>query len=129
LLFEALATTLVTHMTVAAAARMDLVSLRRICIDETAAKRGHDYITIFVDIDTRRVVIVTDGRDADTIRQFAEHVDAHNSDASRFKEVCIDMSGPFIKGVKENLTEATITFDKFHVMQLMGRAVDDTRRV
>lgn len=38
------------------------------------------------------------------------------------------MSGSFIKGVTENLTEATITFDKFHVMQLMGRAVDDTRR-
>ena len=151
LLFEALAMTLVTHMPVAAAARlvgehdtrlwrvvfhyvgeavarMDLGALRRVCIDETAAKRGHDYISLFVDIDTRRVVFVTDGRDAGTIRQFADHVDAHNSDASRIKEVCIDMSGPFIKGVTENLTEAEITFDKFHVMQLIGRAVDDTRR-
>ncbi len=152
LLFEALAMTLVAHMPVAAAARlvgehdtrlwrivfhyvkaavarMDLADLRRVCIDETAAKRGHDYITLFVDIDQRRVAFVADGRDADTVRQFADHVDAHNSDASRIKEVCIDMSGAFIKGVTENLTEATITFDKFHVMQLMGRAVDDTRRV
>ncbi len=152
LLFEALAMTLITHMPVAAAARligehdtrlwrvvfhyvkaavarMDLGQLRRVCIDETAAKRGHDYISLFVDIDRRCVVFVADGRDADTVRQFADHVDAHNSDASRIKEVCIDMSGAFIKGVTENLTEATITFDKFHVMQLMGRAVDDTRRV
>ena len=151
LLFEALAMTLVAHMPVAAAARlvgehdtrlwrivfhyvkaavarMDLADLRRVCIDETAAKRGHDYITIFVDIDQRSVVFVADGRDADTVRQFTDHVDAHNSDASRIKEVCIDMSGAFIKGVTENLTEATITFDKFHVMQLMGRAVDDMRR-
>ena len=151
LLFEALAMTLVTHMPVAAAARlvgehdtrlwrivfhyvreavarMDLASLRRVCIDETAAKRGHDYITIFVDIDQRGVAFVADGRDAGTIRQFADHVDSHNSDASRIKEVCIDMSGAFIKGVTENLTEAEITFDKFHVMQLIGRAVDDTRR-
>jgi transposase len=147
LLFEALAMTLVTHMPVAAAARlvgehdtrlwrnvkaavarMDLAQLRRVCIDETAAKRGHDYISLFVDIDQRRVVFATDGRDADTVRQFADHVDAHNSDASRIKEVCIDMSGAFIKGVTENLTEAEITFDKFHVMKLLGDAVDKTRR-
>lgn len=151
LLFEALAMTLITHMPVAAAARlvgehdtrlwrivfhyvkaavarMDLANLRRVCIDETAAKRGHDYISIFVDIDQRRVAFVTDGRDAKTVERFADHVDAHNSDASRIKEVCIDMSGAFIKGVTENLTEASITFDKFHVMQLIGRAVDDTRR-
>ena len=151
LLFEALAMTLVAHMPVAAAARlmgehdtrlwrvvfhyvaravarMDLSELRRVCIDETAAKRGHDYISIFVDIDTRRVVFVTDGRDAGTVAEFADHVDTHNSDASRIKEVCIDMSGPFIKGVTENLTEAEITFDKFHVMKMLGDAVDKTRR-
>lgn len=151
LLFEALAMTLVAHMPVAAAARlvgvhdtrlwrvvfhyvaravarMDLSELRRVCIDETAARRGHDYISLFVDIDTRRVVFVTDGRDAKTVERFADHVDAHNSDASRIKEVCIDMSGAFISGVTENLTEAEITFDKFHVMKLIGDAVDKTRR-
>ena len=151
LLFEALAMTLVTHMPVAACARlmgvhdtrlwrivfhyveaackrMDLADLRRICIDETAAKRGHDYITLFVDIDHRRVVYIADGRDAKTVAEFAEHVDTHNSDASRIKEVCIDMSGAFIKGVTENLTEAEITFDKFHVMKLIGDAVDKVRR-
>ena len=38
------------------------------------------------------------------------------------------MSGAFIKGVTENLTEAEITFDKFHVMKLIGEAVDKVRR-
>ena len=151
LLFEALAMTLVTHMPVAAVARLvgehdtrlwriiihyveaalarlDLADLRRVCIDETAAKRGHSYISLFVDIDRRKVVYIADGRDAGTVTEFADHVDAHNGDASRIKEVCIDMSGAFIKGVTENLTEAEITFDKFHVMQLIGRAVDEVRR-
>ena len=151
LLFETLAMALVTHMPVAAAARligehdtriwrivfhyveaavarMDLASLRRVCIDETAAKRGHDYITLFVDIDRRNVVYIADGREAKTVAEFADHVDAHNSDASRIKEVCVDMSGAFIKGVTENLTEAEITFDKFHVMKLIGDAVDKVRR-
>lgn len=151
LLFEALAMTLVVHMPVAAAARilgvhdtklwrvvqhyveaavdeMDLAAMRRVCIDETAAKRGHNYITLFVDIDARKVVYVAEGRGAKTIGQFADHVDDHNSDASRIKEVCIDMSAAYIAGVTESLTEAEITFDRFHVMKLIAEAVDKVRR-
>ena len=151
LLFEALAMTLVTAMPVAAAARLvgehdtrlwrlivhyveaalarlDLSDLRRVCIDETAARRGHDYISLFVDIDSRKVVFIADGRSAGTVAEFADHVDAHNGDASRIKEVCIDMSGAFIKGVTENLTEAEITFDKFHAVKLVNDAVDKVRR-
>jgi len=151
LLFEALSMTLIMHMPVAAVARlldvhdtrlwrvvhhyvetalaeMDLCALTRVCIDETAAKRGHNYISLFVDIDARRVVFIADGRGASTVAKFADHVDAHNSDASRIKEVCIDMSGAYIAGVTENLTEAEITFDKFHVMKLIGDAVDKVRR-
>ena len=151
LLFEALAMTLVTAMPVAAAARlmgehdtrlwrivqyyveqavarMDLAELRRVAIDETAAKRGHDYISLFVDIDRRNVVFVTEGRGAATVAEFAEHVDRHNSDASRIKEVCIDMSAAYISGVTENLTEAEITFDKFHAVKLVNDAVDKVRR-
>jgi len=151
LLFEALAMMLVIHMPVAAAARMlgehdtklwrvvhhyvetalaelDLSALKRVSIDETAARRGHNYITLFVDIDQRRVVHIAEGRGADTVSGFADWVDDHNSDASRIKEVCIDMSGAYIAGVSENLTEAEITFDKFHVMKLIGDAVDKVRR-
>ena len=38
------------------------------------------------------------------------------------------MSAAFIAGVGENLTEAEITFDRFHVMKLIGDAVNDVRR-
>ena len=151
LLFEAFAMTLVTHMPVAAVARLmgvhdtrlwrvvvhyveralakvDLSDVRRLAIDETASKRGHSYVTLFVDIDRRRVAYIADGKDAGTVAAFADDLEAHGGDASRIKEVCIDMSAAFIKGVGENLTEAEITFDKFHVMQLIGAAVDEVRR-
>src|SRR5215470_2201777 len=151
LLFEAFAMTLVTAMPVAAAARlvgehdtrlwrvvlhyvekavarMNLADLRRVAIDETAAKRGHVYITLFVDMDSRKVVYVAEGRGAETIATFADHVDAHNSDASRIKEVCIDMSPAYNPGVTDNLTEAEITFDKFHAVKLVNNAVDKVRR-
>jgi len=119
---------MVQHYVEKAVARMDLAELRRVAIDETAARRGHNYITLFVDIDARKVVYITEGNDADTVARFADHVDVHNSDASRIKEVCIDMSGAYIKGVTENLTEAEITFDKFHAVKLVNDAVDQVRR-
>jgi transposase len=151
LLFEALAMTLMTAMPVAAAARLvkehdtklwrvlhywveqarervDYGDVSRVAIDETAARRGHNYISLFVDIDRRRVLFVADGKDADTVAQFADDLEAHNGDASRIKEVCIDMSAAFIKGVDYNLTEAEITFDKFHAVKLVNDAVDQVRR-
>ena len=151
LLFEALAMMLMTAMPVLAAgrlmdehdtrlwrvlhhwveearARADYADVSRVAIDETAARRGHDYVSLFVDIDERRVLFVADGKDADTVAAFADDLEAHNSDASHVKEVCIDMSKAFIAGVTENLTEAEITFDKFHVMKLIGDAVDQVRR-
>ena len=118
----------VFHYVEAAVARMDLSGVRRVCIDETAAKRGQDYITLVVDIDGRRVVFVADGRSADTVRQFADHLEDRGGDASHIKQACIDMSPAFISGVTENLTEAEITFDRFHVMKLIGDAVNDVRR-
>jgi transposase len=118
----------IQHYVDTAVARMDLADLRRVAIDETAAKRGQDYISLFVDIDARKVVYVTEGNDAKTVARFADHVDDHNSDASRIKEVCIDMSAAYIKGVEHNLTEAEITFDKFHAVKLVNEAVDAVRR-
>jgi len=82
---------------------MDLSELRRVAIDETAAKRGQEYISLFVDMDARKVVYVTGGNDAETVARFANYVDDHNSDASRIKEACIDMSAAHMKGVTENL--------------------------
>jgi transposase len=151
LLFEALAMTLMTAMPVAAAARLlgehdtrmwrilhhwveeareraDYADVKRLAIDETAARRGHDYVSLFVDIDARRVLYVADGRSAETVAEFADDLESHNGDASHIKQVCIDMSGAFIKGVSENLTEAEITFDKFHAVKLVNDAVDTVRR-
>jgi transposase len=34
------------------------------------------------------------------------------------------MSPAFIKGVEENLPNAAITFDKYHIMKIINTAVD-----
>ena len=151
LLFEALVMTMVSAMPVAAVARIvgehdtrlwrvvhhyvdqarariDTADVTRIAIDETAARRGHNYITLFADIDQARVLFATEGKDAETVAAFAGDLAAHGGDPEAIDEVCIDMSPAFIKGVAENLPNAAVTFDKFHAVKIVNDAVDQVRR-
>ena len=111
-----------------ARARADASDVNRLAIDETAARRGHDYITLFVDIDRARVLFATEGRAAETVAAFADDLAAHGGDPDAVSEVCIDMSPPFIKGIAERLPNAAITFDKFHAVKIVNDAVDQVRR-
>ena len=111
-----------------ARARSDASQVTRVAIDETAARRGHDYITLFVDIEQARVLFATDGRDAGTVAAFADDLTAHGGDPQAVEEVCIDMSPAFIKGVAESLPKAAITFDRFHAVKIVNDAVDQVRR-
>jgi transposase len=119
---------IIIHYVEQALARADFSSVTRVAVDETAAKRGHNYISLFVDIDQRRVLHVADGKDAKTVAAFAADLEAHGGRKENIAEVCIDMSAAFIKGVGDHLPEAQITFDKFHAVKLLNDAVDEVRR-
>jgi transposase len=105
LLFEAMVMTMVAAMPVKAVARMvgehdtrlwriihhyvdaartnaDAAGVTDVAVDETAARRGHDYITLFVDIDKAKVLFVAEGKDAETVAAFAEDLTAHGGDRS-----------------------------------------------
>ena len=149
LLFEALVMTMVAAMPVKAVARIvgehdtrlwrvihhyvdearartNASGVTRLAIDETAARRGQDYVTLFVDIDQARVMFATEGNDAATIAAFADDLAAHGGDPDAISQVCIDMSPAFTKGIAENLPNADITFDKFHAVKIINDAVQGT---
>jgi transposase len=151
LLFEALIMALVSAMPVNAVARLvgehdtrlwriihhyverarastELSAVTRVAIDETAARRGHHYITLFVDIDQARVVFATEGKDAATVATFADDLTVHGGDPDAIAEVCIDMSPGFIKGIADSLPNAAVTFDRFHAVKIINDAVDQVRR-
>jgi transposase len=109
--------------------RTDLSAVDHVAFDETSYKRGHNYLTLAVDVDARRVVSVTEGKDAATIGAFADDLRAHNGDPKNITSVSIDMSPAFIKGVTDNLPNARITFDKFHVIAHTSDAVSEMRRL
>jgi len=152
LLFEALIMAMCREMTFAAVSRLvglswhqvvaickryvelgleqaDFSEVTRLAADETSKARGHDYITLVADADERRVLFVTEGRDADTIKAFAADFTARGGDPKAVASISIDMSPAFIKGVTKHLPNARITFDKFHVIAHASTAVDKTRRI
>jgi len=112
-----------------AAGLADYSEVTALAVDETSRARGHDYITLAADAKARRVLFVTEGREASTIEELALHLDAHGCPPEQISSVSIDMSPAFIKGLGEHLPEARITFDKFHVIGHAGTAVDQMRRI
>jgi transposase len=107
----------------------DLSALSSVAIDETSYRRGHSYLTLVADAHARKVVFVSKGRGADNIAGFTQHLRAHSGVATNIAAACIDMSPAFIKGVTDHLPQATITFDKFHVVAHASQAVDKMRRI
>jgi transposase len=106
----------------------DLSDVTAVAFDETSWRRGHEYLTRIADTRKRRVVFVAPGKDADTIKAFAEHLSEHGADAGQVSSVSIDMSPAFIRGVNDHFSNARITFDKFHVVAHATGAVDAMRR-
>ena len=122
---------IVQHYVGEAIARFDLRAVRGIGLDETAAKRGHQYVTVFIDMARRRepVLFVTPGRGKDTLRQFADFLAAHGGDPGQILEVVCDMAPAFLQGVTEQLPNAAITVDWFHIVQIFTRSVDEVRKL
>ena len=111
-----------------ARSRVDMSEVTRIGIDETGAKRGQKYITLVVDMEAKKLLFGVEGRDQETLKAFKEDLVAHGGDPARITEASVDMSPAFIKGLGDHFPNAHLTFDRFHVMKLLGEAVDEVRR-
>jgi len=106
----------------------DFKNIDKIGLDETSRAKGHEYITLFVDLLKRRTIFITQGKDNTTVKDFKEDFEEHNGDVNNIENVSCDMSPAFIKGVKENLPNAQITFDKFHILKIINEAVNKVRQ-
>lgn len=109
--------------------KKDFASVTKIGCDETSSRKGHNYVTIFADMDSGKVLFATKGKDSATVKAFAEELPKHKAKSEQIKEITIDMSPAFIKGVAEYLPKANVTFDKFHVIQALNKAQDEVRRM
>jgi transposase len=109
-------------------AEMEVTQVKRVAIDETSSRRGHQYITLFVDVDTKRLLFATQGKGTAGLSKFNAFLRVRGVAAEQIEEFCCDMSSAFISGIEQYFPKAQITFDKFHVMKMVNEAVDEVRR-
>ena len=97
-------------------------------IDETSLRRGQNYITVVHDLDAKRLLFATEGRDHQTVLEFAADLKAHGGDPAQVRHVCMDMSAAYAKGVGLALPDALISYDRYHVVAMAMEAMDQVRR-
>jgi len=83
---------------------------------------------MFVDMDKRRAIDVEEGKNAEVVEKFIEELTEHGGEPEQVTDVCCDMSPAFIRGLEDHLSDASITFDRYHVMKLLNKAVDSVRK-
>ena len=121
---------IVEHYVAKAVAAFDLSAVSAVGMDETASKRGQNYVTVFIDMQRSRspVLFVTPGHGKATLKAFAAFLRTHRGNPENILEVVCDMSGAFLSAVPRHLPNAQITVDWFHIVQSFTRALDEVRK-
>lgn len=102
--------------------------IKKIGIDETSTKKGHNYVTLGVDLEHRNVFHAVPGKDAATIHKIKDYLESKQTKAEEIQQISIDLSPAFISGSAECFPNASITFDRFHVKKLLNQAMDTVRK-
>ena len=105
--------------------RPRLKELQNLSIDEIYLGRQRRFYTLVIDLETGRIVWAAPGRGGDTLRQFWR---ALRLSKAKIKAVAMDMSPAYWAAVRENLPEAAVVFDRFHLVKLVNEKLDDLRR-
>ena len=109
-------------------ARRQAEPIPRIGIDETAFQKRHQYVSVVTDLLRARVLYVADDRKRTSLDRFWQELTPEQ--LASIEAVALDMWEPFIGSIREYLPGADrkMVFDKFHLAQHAGQAVDQVRR-
>jgi transposase len=121
---------IIRHYVTLAMNSLDLSGLCGIGFDETASKRGHNYVTVFIDMDReeRPVIFAVPGKGKEGLKEFVRFLKEHGGNPAHVIEVVCDMSPAFLAATSEEFPNAAQTVDWFHVVQLFTHAMDEVRR-
>lgn len=102
-----------------------LKDLKYLGIDEFSLRKGHNYMSIFVDLESGRIIHAVEGKAGQDIEPFLKIIKrrAHNLEA-----IAMDMSTSFISAVEEYLPFVPIIFDHYHVSAMMNKGIEEVRR-
>jgi len=117
----------IEHYVTQARRKQDMSKVRIVGIDETSLRRGQHYVTVVHDLDAKRLLFCTEGRDHKTVEAFAQNLRDHGGEPTKIAHACMDMSAAYLKGSAAYLPNALVSYDRFHVVKLAGEAMDEVR--
>jgi transposase len=105
-----------------------LDGLFRIGVDEISWRKHHRYLTLVVDHDRAQVVWGSPGKDSATLDRFFDELGSCRS--ARIQAVSMDLGPAYLKSVTApgHAPQAVVCADPFHLVKLVGDALDEVRR-
>jgi transposase len=105
--------------------KRSLKGVRYIAIDEFSIRKGQEYMTVILDLDTGRILHAAEGRSADAVIPFMRKLKAAGV---QLQAVAMDMWPAYSLGVREVFKDVPIVHDPYHVVAMANAAIDATRR-
>jgi transposase len=103
--------------------KIRLKDVKIIGIDELYV--GDEFITIVRDLESGAVLHIGDGKGGDALDVFVRKLE---SSKCKIQAVALDLGPAYSAWAKENLPEARIVYDHFHLIKLMNSKLDALRR-
>lgn len=107
--------------------RRKSVDIPYIGIDEKQFRKGHNYISLLVNLNAGRVLDVVEERTEVATKALLDKA-LNTQQQAQVKAVALDMWKPFANAVNEKMPQADIVHDRFHISQHINQAVDRVRR-
>ncbi len=120
--------TLFNHWISQAREADDLSSITQLGVDETSSRKGHKYVTLGVDLEASRVIHACKGKGKETLHNIQQHLDSKGVKKEQITQLSMDLSPAFIAGAAHSFPDAEITYDRFHVVKLLNKAMDQVRQ-
>lgn len=108
-------------------AERDLENIASLGVDEVQWHRGHQYQTVVYQIDEgqKRLLWIGPDRKAKTLLRFFRFLGKERT--ARLQFICSDMWRGYLKVIRKKASHAVHVLDRFHVMQRLGKAINDVR--
>jgi transposase len=105
--------------------RPKLRHLKEIAIDEISIGRGNKFLTVVMDLRSGAVVFVGKGKGSEALLPFWKRLRAAHA---KVRAVAVDMSPAYTAAVRDNLPQAVLVYDHFHIIKLFNDKLTALRR-
>ncbi len=104
----------------------DLKNIQYVGVDEFSIRKGHEYMTIFINLESGEIIHAVEGKSMESVAPFLLEL---REKAIQLKAIAMDMNAAYASAVKKHLPNIDVVFDRFHVVALLNTVIDEIRRI